>query len=392
MVAEPNEREAAGARKALSADGFMNVLRMVSDRRGLLASVAGLEPDVVVLDASAAEGDVAAVVREIVTQCPSCTVILTAAEAAPDVLSRAVVAGARGFLLKPYRPEELVTTSRDAFLNARQVRDWMEQGKRTEPVAGAIVAVYSPKGGVGTTMIATSLAVALGTRTGEPVGIVDLDLQFGDVGVVLDLKSPNSIVDLATQTGEIDDTLVRDVFVKHGSGVRALLAPENLELAGTLDPERIVKVLGQLREHFAYVVCDTWCSFDELTVAALGAADRVVLVTTPELPALRNLRRAIDELPSLQLDHKGLIVANRYPGKAGLGIPEMEQALGKKVSLTVPSEGIAVTQAINQGIPALDTRARVRISQSFVELADLVVREVGPRRPRSPQPAAGASP
>ncbi len=392
MVAEPNEREAAAARKALSADGFMNVLRTVSDRRGVLASVAGLEPDVVVLDAAAAEGDVAAVVREIVTHCPSCTVILTAAEAAPDVLSRAVVAGARGFLLKPYRPEELVTTSRDAFLNARQVRDWVEQGKRTEPVAGAIVAVYSPKGGVGTTMIATNLAVALGTRTGEPVGIVDLDLQFGDVGVVLDLKSPNSIVDLATQTGEIDDTLVQDVFVKHPSGVRALLAPENLELAGTLDPERIVKVLGQLREHFAYVVCDTWCSFDELTVAALGAADRVVLVTTPELPALRNLRRAIDELPSLQLDHKGLIVANRYPGKVGLGMPEMEQALGKKVSLTVPSEGIAVTQAINQGILALDTRARVRISQSFVELADLVVREVGPRRPRSLQRAAGVPP
>ncbi len=392
MVAEPNEREAAAARKALSADGFMNVLRTVSDRRGVLASVAGLEPDVVVLDAAAAEGDVAAVVREIVTHCPSCTVILTAAEAAPDVLSRAVVAGARGFLLKPYRPEELVTTSRDAFLNARQVRDWVEQGKRTEPVAGAIVAVYSPKGGVGTTMIATNLAVALGTRTGEPVGIVDLDLQFGDVGVVLDLKSPNSIVDLATQTGEIDDTLVQDVFVKHPSGVRALLAPENLELAGTLDPERIVKVLGQLREHFAYVVCDTWCSFDELTVAALGAADRVVLVTTPELPALRNLRRAIDELPSLQLDHKGLIVANRYPGKVGLGMPEMEQALGKKVSLTVPSEGIAVTQAINQGILALDTRARVRISQSFVELADLMVREVGPRRPRSLQRPAGAPP
>lgn len=383
VLAEPNEREAATARKALSADGLMNVLGVAPDRRALLATVSVLEPDVVVLDWAVAQGDAAALVREVLSECPSSTIVLTVAEAAPGVLSRAIVAGARGFLLKPYRPEELVTIARDAFVNARQLRESGGRRKGADlPEGGALIAVYSPKGGVGTTTIATNLAVALVGRTKGPVAIVDLDLQFGDVGVALDLKSPNSIVDLMARDGDVDATLIEDVLVTHRSGLRVLLAPESLGLAGTLDPERVRKVLGQLREHFAYVVCDTWCSFDDLTVAALSAADRVVLVTTPELPALRNLRRVISELPSLQLERKGLIVANRYPAKVGLGLGEMEKALGKKISLSIPSEGVAITKAINQGLSALDTRARARTSQSFIDLADLVLREVGARQSR----------
>ncbi len=365
----------------------MNVLRVVTDRANLLWSVRALEPDVVLLDAAVAHGDVTALVREALTESPQSCIILTVAEAVPSVLSHAVVAGARGFLLKPYRPEELVATTRDAFVNARQMRESGTRQKRADPEGGAIVAVYSPKGGVGTTTIATNLAVALATRTKGPVAIIDLDLQFGDVGVALDLKSPNSIADLVAHNASVDAAVIGEVFVKHDSGVRALLAPENLGLAGTLDPERVLKVLGQLRDHFAYIVCDTWCSFDDLTVAALGVADRVALVMTPELPALRNLRRTINELPSLQLERKGFVVVNRYSPKWGLELSQIQEALGKKVSLTIPSEGVAITKAINQGITAVDDRSRVRTSQSFLDLADFILREVGPRQPRGVEPA-----
>src|SRR5439155_625034 len=123
-------------------------------------------------------------------------------------------------------------------------------------------------------------------RTGKStVALVDLDLQFGDIGIALDLKSANSLADLLNHVDSIDQQLVDEVFVKHASGVRALLAPENLASVPSIDPDRVARVVAQLRPHFQYIVCDLWSSLEDLTLATLRMAARVILVTTPELPA-----------------------------------------------------------------------------------------------------------
>jgi pilus assembly protein CpaE len=291
------------------------------------------------------------------------------------LISRAVSAGARAFLLRPFTSLELAATLRDTHRDFAEIRRLQRGDAPRDSARGTLIAVYSPKGGVGCTTIATNLAVALASRNRRRVALVDLDLQFGDVGVALDVRTANSIVDLVAHTEDADDAMLQDIFVRHASGVRVLAAPDNIAAVESVDPERIVRALDMLRDHFDVIICDLWSSLDELTLATLKIADRIVLVSTPELPSLKNLRRVIAATAPLLGDERTQIVLNRHPGKAGVSIADVEKNLGREVSATIASEGIGITEAINQGISFFDSRAKVRVSRSYLKLADAVVSE-----------------
>jgi pilus assembly protein CpaE len=172
--------------------------------------------------------------------------------------------------------------------------------------------------------------------------------------------------------------------MRHASGLRVLVAPEDLEVVSTIDPDLVIRLLEQLRPFFDYIVCDLWSSFEDLTVGVLRAADRVLLVTTPELPALRNLQRVLNSArPDLQLDEKVLVVANRYPGKTGLSRDDMTKAVGRTIAATIPSEGVSVTDAINRGVSLLDSRLHVRIARSYHDLAAVITAQAPVSVPRA---------
>lgn len=372
VIAEPDQLTAATARAAFIAGGLTVVHAVVRERSVLLATTSELHPDVVVLDASAVPTEIGDAVREILTLAPETVVIVTAAVASAAALSRAVVAGARGFLLKPYVPEELVATALDALANARSLRETKRGPVEARTDRGTLITVYSPKGGVGTTTIAAHLAVTLATRTKARVGIVDLDLQFGDVGVLFDLKSSNSVLDLIDRDVAVDDAVVNETFVKHASGVRALLAPESLSAAMTVDPAQVGVLVGRLRDHFDYLICDTWSALDELSTVALTAADRVVLVTTPELHSLRSLQRVLNEHAALRTEPRNPLVLNRYPSRVGLDLREVERGLGRGVSVAVPSRGVEMTRAVNEGIATSRAGTDPTVAHAMGRLADLV--------------------
>jgi len=380
LLLETEPATATQARDALAGDDRLLLVGTVADHASLLDQLGATYAQVAVVDLAGLRGDVGPAVREILARAPECCVIVTGANVAPGVVSRAVTAGARGFLLKPYQPDDFVATIREAYINFQELRrlQRIERPLGSTARPGAVIAVYSPKGGVGCTTIATNLAVALARRSKATVALIDLDLQFGDVGIVLDLKSANSVADLLNHVGAIDASLVDEVFVRHSSGVRALLAPDDLASVPAIDPDRVARVVDQLRPHFQYIVCDLWSSLEELTLATLRMADRVVLVTTPELPALRNLRRVMSATGLLLQDERTLLVANRVPGKAGIGLAEIERGLGRSIAATIPSEGIGITEAINRGISILDERARAKAGGSYRKLAEIVAQGLEP--------------
>ena len=330
-------------------------------------------PAVILIDV-ASSSDIAFSVKKIQLACPASCIIVTGAGTAPTTMSRAVASGARGFLIKPYSPAEVFTTIGEALEMQRAVASHV-QAQPSQPVErarGTVVAVYSPKGGVGSTTVATNLAVALASRPKTSVALLDLDLQFGDIGSALDLRGVNSVAEVVGHE-ELTSDLIDETFVKHASGVRVLLAPDDLAVVESIDPEQVVRLLSQLRRHFDYIVADLWSSFEALTLGVLRTADRVLLVTTPELPSLRNVQRVLHATRAeLHLDDKTIVVGNRYPGKTGLSQSDMSKALGQKVAATIPSEGITVTDAINRGLSLLDSRARVRIARHYHTLASLV--------------------
>jgi pilus assembly protein CpaE len=374
LVALESNRTALSAMRAATADGQMNLLACVDNLPALIDIVTEKHPGVVLVDLTDAASEPAAAVRAVLAASPESCVIVTGADVTPVLISRAVSSGARGFILRPFTPEELASTIRDAYGNLTELRRLQRGDFATGRRRGSIIAVYSPKGGVGCTTIATNLSVALATRSKLPVALIDLDLQFGDVGVSLDLRSANSVIDLVTHEDEIDAAFIDDVFVRHESGVRALVSPEQVGSAETADPERIVRAIEALRDHFSFIVCDLWSSLDDLSLGILRAADHIALVTTPEVPSLKNIRRVIGATTLLS-DERTRIVLNRHPGKVGVSLADVERNLGRRVAATIPSEGVGVTDAINQGISMFDSRARVRASRSYLRLAQSFLTE-----------------
>jgi pilus assembly protein CpaE len=342
--------------------------------------------DAVVIDVASSR-DITATVRKLAQGCPESCVIVTGAGTPAAVMSKAVAAGARGFLIKPYSTDDLVATIHDALETLRSL-SVPKASKPERRSRGRIIAAYSPKGGVGTTTVASNLAVALAARPNTRVALIDLDLQFGDVGAALDLRSANSIAEVIGH--EVDKELIDETFVRHASGIRVLLAPADLALVGGIDSGEVVSMLEQLPAHFDFVVCDLWSSFEELTERVLTLADRVLLVMTPELPALRNAQRVLGGARAeAHLDEKALVVVNRYPGKAGLSRDDITRALGRPIAAAIPSEGVGVTDAINRGLSLLDSRLRIKIARHYHELATLVAGDIAVRDTRAaPAPAA----
>lgn len=228
---------------------------------------------------------------------------------------------------------------------------------------GTLIGIYSAKGGVGTTTVATNLGVTL-AHGGAPTVLVDLDLAFGDVGMFLDLEGGPSISDAAQ--GRIDTDMLSRTALRHASGLRVVASPATPSPFRP-EPADILAILEELRTRFTYVLCDIPRVLGPLTIAALRAVDTVVLVTTPELPALRDLERVLAR-QSLGLRARGVLVVNRHPGRTGVALKDVELGLGLPVRATIPSDGVAVTDAINRGIPA--AAAGTRLGRSFRELAD----------------------
>jgi pilus assembly protein CpaE len=378
-LVDPDHEMVARLRAAIPASG-LRLLGSHGTADQALPTILSTSPDVVVLDVAATK-DVPATIRKLAASCPDTYVIVTGAGAPPALMSRAVAAGARGFLIKPYGVDELVSTVREVVENARNIA---QARPRAAPAKrGRLLAVYSPKGGVGTTTTAANLAVALASKANARVALIDLDLQFGDVGALLDLHSANSIAELIGHD-ELGLELIDETFMKHASGLRVLVAPDDLEVVSTIDPDEVIRLLEQLRPFFDYIVCDLWSSFEELTVGVLRAADRVLLVTTPELPALRNLQRVLNSARSdVQLDDKVLVVANRFPGKTGLSREDMTKAVGRPIAATIPSEGVSVTDAINRGVSLLDARLHVKIARNYHDLAAIITKQAPVAMPRA---------
>jgi pilus assembly protein CpaE len=366
--------DAGGGQETAAIIGSERALKLVAiaaDPDVLRERLAEQPASVVLVDVRGLASDT--LVSLVVKLGDTTSVVVLGEPADASLLSRAVRAGARSLLVRPYEAEELVSVIREVA---------QRSDTRTPATAGGsaiVTAVYSPKGGAGATTVATALAVALAESRAGRVGIVDLDLRFGGVGIALDLRAQNTIVDVLARPGPLDGAIVDDIFVTHGSGLKVLLAPETLGLADAVSPDAIGRLVQTLRPHFDHLVLDLPTSFDDVAMAALRAADRVLLVTTPELPALRDLQRVMTSAPDLR-NGRSHVILNRWPSRAGVPLADVERALGRKVALSLPSEGAAVTRALNTGLSLLDRRAGVKSASRFRDLARLVTANGGGQR------------
>jgi pilus assembly protein CpaE len=296
----PETRE--NLRKLLFFESDVEVIGAATSGEEGITLAGQLKPDVVLMDINMPGVDGITATEAITQQLPTVQVIMMSVQGETDYLRRSMQAGAREFLIKPFSGEDLVAAIRRIYelgLSRRPppvatpaVAAPSHPGREAQIIEhGNLIPVISAKGGTGCSTIIFNLAVALAQlKAGTRVALVDSSLQFGDVAVLLNLQASRSIVDLAPHIDELDNDLLETVMVAHGSGVRALLAPPRPELADRVGPGLLEKTLAMLRDLYTYVVVDTAATISDITLTALDAADRIVLVTTPDIPAIKDAK------------------------------------------------------------------------------------------------------
>jgi pilus assembly protein CpaE len=310
------------------------------------------------------------------------TAIFLATEAdSPELLKRAMRAGVREVFARPPAPDELAQALR------RLVRQ-RQQGPAHRRTAGEIIAVFSAKGGLGATFLATNLAVHL-ARSGEhKAAIVDLNLELGDVSTFLNVRAGHSILDLVSPQTAMDSQLVESTLATHRSGLKLLAQPEDAADADRVTGGEVGQILTRFKTMFEYTVVDTPRRFDERTLEALDLADHILLIAALDLPTIRNARRSVEVFQRLGYGERLKLIVNRH--RADRTTERMERSFGVPVFWHLPDDYATAISAINAGVPAAEVGPESELSASIAELADALSgqHEIRFRRPR-PQAATG---
>jgi len=237
---------------------------------------------------------------------------------------------------------------------------------------GKLMTVFSTKGGVGKTAIATNLAVCMAQRFRSSVVILDLDFQFGDVGVMLKLQPQHTVYDAALMSDTLDVKTLASFFTVNGTGVKALLAPLEPELADLIAGSSTEKIVKLSRELGSYVIIDTPPSFNDNVLAALEESDQIYLVGTMDVPSIKNLKLCLHTLQLLGYPkEKSELIINRMQRHSGLSIDEIEKALETKALLTIPQDRL-VPVSVNKGIPVVLNAPKAPFSKSIYQLSRIL--------------------
>jgi pilus assembly protein CpaE len=238
---------------------------------------------------------------------------------------------------------------------------------------GKIISVYSPKGGTGCTTLAVNLALTLHNEDTR-VALVDGNLQFGDVAVFMNEQGKNTIIDLAPRAEELDPEIVEEVMLKHGaSGIHILAAPSRPEYAEKVSSGQFTRVLEYLSQIYAYVVVDTASLLTDVTLAAIDVSDVIVLVTTQDIPAIKNCRLFLDLLQTLGIQRERILFAmNRYDKRITITPERVAENLKQEVSAVIPLDEATVMKAVNRGIPFVLESKNQPASRGIFSLAESV--------------------
>lgn len=283
-----------------------------------------------------------------------------------------ILAGARDCISPPYERETLVSSLRRVHALETRRRERMDaRGKATvRQHPCRIVAVHGAKGGTGSTTIAVNLAVALKKLTDERVALVDASLQLADVGVAMNLHGTATILDLVSNLHEMDVELLDRVLASHSSGVRVLLGVPDLEHSDAITSQHMRRILTILSASFDYIVVDTCATLDGVGLSVMDQAQKIVLVTTPELPALKNAGRFLALAKTLAYSaDKILLLVNRAGSHDAITLSEIAKSLGVEPAATVPSAGGLFVKAANRGEDIIATRGAGKVTQGVYALA-----------------------
>lgn len=293
---------------------------------------------------------------------PNCKILALSDNPSVSLIVEIMRSGAKEFLPVPLIKHEFVDSV------SKLIRQFDQQKEKTKC---KIISVYSNKGGIGKTSIATNLALELAKMTKENVALIDLNFQTGDITTFLDLKPSFNISYMLENLDKINETFLLSTLEQYKrSSLYVLADPPYFKLADNINPNQITKLFNILKETFSYIIVDAESGFDGKNIAALDNSDLILLVTVANLPALRNTQRCLELFDKLGYEKdKVQIVVNRYMENDEIKDIDVEKVLSKKIYWKVPNNYFAIMSAINKGIPVSDMNSSTNVAQSYRQLA-----------------------
>ncbi len=376
--------------KLLGFEGDIDVVGSAASGAEAISQATALSPDIVLMDINMPDMDGIAATEQLARTAPTTAVVMMSVQGEADYLRRSMLAGAREFLVKPFSSDELTASIRQVYARERDKLSRIAvapapaadtTGTPGAPAGsgepGMVVAVFSPKGGVGRTTVAVNLAVAAATELGKRVVVVDGSFQFGDVGVLLNLNPKNkSIADLVPELEQAGNEVesIETFVINHSAGIRVLLAPPSPEMAELITPAGIRRVIESLRLNHDLVVVDCTSFFNDTTLAILDTADTILTMLSLEITSIKNMRLFLEVADQLGYEGgKVRLVLNRADSALGIRIQDVEHSIGRKVDDTIVSDGRSVVYALNRGVPFFLSNREAQVSQDILRLATSVV-------------------
>jgi pilus assembly protein CpaE len=371
LIVEPHDGYATWLANALS--GLTDRVVRAADPDEAMAAVAaeGREVLAVIVGPSAGDRDALALAGALQQGTPDVSVVLIRRQESGELIRQALRMGVKDVLSSASDETAVRTAAARALEIARTLRGRLGGGAPTDAgegrAPGRVVTVFSSKGGCGKTFLSTNLAVGL-ARSGAEVALVDLDLHFGDVAIMLHLFPSHTIYDAAQNPG-LDAMSLKSFLTHHDSGIWALVAPTEPTVADSINPGTIGNILKLLRSAFDYVVIDTPPAFSEPVLAAFDESDWLVMLATLDVPSIKNLRLTLQTMELLHFP-KGRIrvVVNRADSKVGLRMPDVEKLLSSPIHTTIPSSR-SVPLSVNKGSPIMLEEPKGPVAEAIRRVA-----------------------
>src|SRR5438105_12386359 len=326
-------------------------------------------PDVIVLSMEEPVARAAQTMGALADALPDTPVIVYSSMSDAASVRRAMVSGARDYLVKPPRPEELTRAIYSVLEQEERRRTRMSGAAAATAARGTVITVFGAKGGIGKTTISTNLSAALCKATNRAVAIVDMDTRFGDVAIMMDVVVEFSIADVGRNIDTVTRENISEYLVRHASGVEILPAPLHPTEWGALSRQHITTVIDLLSQTHDYVIVDTPGAFNELVATALEAADIILLVTSMDIASIKDTALALEMLRAAAVsEDKVKLIINHSTSANSLRPEDVERVLEYQVYWRIPHD-VAVSNSNQLGQPIVVTKPYARASRAISEIA-----------------------
>lgn len=374
VIVDDIEETRENVKTILSFDNRICVVGEGANGEEAVELAKSIEPDIILMDINMPVMDGIRATEIISSQTPNVIVIIMSVQGEMEYLRKAMSAGARDYLSKPFSGEDIINTIIHLHENENKKRLASGEKPKEQNVSGKIIAVFSAKGGIGKSTIAVNLAAAIAREEKERVALVDLDLVFGVQGLLLNLQPRSTINDLIRELEHVETYNIHEYMTVHYSGTYLLSAPPKPEYAEYITPKHIQKILEILRKSFKYVVVDVPIGFSDNNLTVLDMADKILMISGIDLVSIKNTKTAFDVMNSLHYSKDKIqMVLNRVDTSNGITVSDIEKAMNMKLECQIGEDSNTFTTSINKGVPFVLKRTETKVAKTLHELALLVI-------------------